>query len=60
MRTIIRTPIDNGRDPVGIYSASPFKPPSEVHSLCSDGHDHTIRGSLNDGLCKATTLRHWF
>jgi len=24
MRTIIRTPIDNGRDPVGIYSSLPL------------------------------------
>lgn len=24
MRTIIRTPIDNGRDPVGIYSSKRF------------------------------------
>ena len=50
MRTIIRTPIDNGRDPVGIYSAKPFKPPSEVHSPCPDDRDHTTRDSLNDGF----------
>ena len=36
MRTIIRTPMDNGWEPVGIYCGSPrFKPPSKVHSLRS-------------------------
>lgn len=49
MRTIIRIPIDNGRDPVGIYSAKPFKPPSEVHSHCTDGRDRTTHDSLNIG-----------
>lgn len=42
MRTIIRTPIDNGRDPVGIYSSKRFfKPPSEVHSFRTDDRDLT-------------------
>ncbi len=48
MRTIIRTPIDNGRDPVGIYSSIRFfKPPSEVHSFCTRDRDLTTHGSLN-------------
>ena len=47
MRTIIRIPIDNGRDPVGIYSSKRFfKPPSEVHSPTVRRPDHTIRDSL--------------
>ncbi len=51
MRTIIRIPIDNGRDPVGIYLGHrPFKPPSEVHSSCTSDRDHTTHGSLNVGL----------
>ena len=34
MRTIIRTPIDNGRDPVGIYSRKTLssRPPKSIHS----------------------------
>lgn len=51
MRTIIRTPIDNGRDPVGIYSSKRFfKPPSEVHSFRTDDRDLTTHGSLNNGF----------
>ena len=53
MRTIIRTPIDNGWDPVGIYSSICFfKPPSEVHSLRAADRDLTTHGSLNAGLSK--------
>ena len=40
MRTIIRTPIDNGRDP------------AEVHSLRAADRDLTTHGSLNAGLSK--------
>ncbi len=48
MRTIIRIPIDNGRDPVGIYSSKRFfKPPSEVHSFRAHDRDLTAHGSLN-------------
>ena len=51
MRTIIRTPIDNGRDPVGIYSRkNSFKPPSEVHSFRTDDRDLTTHDSLNNGF----------
>ena len=43
MRTIIRIPIDNGRDPVGIYSSKRFfKPPSD--------RDLTTHDSLNNGF----------
>lgn len=51
MRTIIRTPIDNGRDPVGIYSSKRFfKPPSEVHSFRTDDRDLTTHDSLDNGF----------
>ena len=51
MRTIIRIPIDNGRDPVGIYSSKRFfKPPSEVHSFRTDDRDLTTHDSLNNGF----------
>ena len=43
-------PMDNGWDPVGIYLAKPFKPPSEVHSPTAPRPDHTIRDSLQ--VCK--------
>ena len=48
---IIRIPIDNGRDPVGIYSSKRFfKPPSEVHSFRTDDRDLTTHDSLNNGF----------
>lgn len=62
MRSVKRTPIDNGRVPVGRYSEIrfPFTPPSAVHSLRIGDRDHTARGSLDTDSCKATTLLQRF
>ena len=46
-RTIIRAPMDNGWDPVGVYSEQiRSKPPSEVHSPVVRHPDSTLRDSL--------------
>ena len=50
MRTIIRTPIDNGRDRRHLLKKNSFKPPSEVHSFRTDDRDLTTHDSLNNGF----------
>lgn len=47
----MRTPMDNGWEPVGIYwELLPFKPPSKVHSTAASCPTHSTGGSLGVGV----------